>query len=89
MIVGSPRGGGDASVSGLALFVLAVALVWFAPSWLFLVGALGLRVAACAEHAALARHNGVAVSGVVGGLAALITSASFSGLVDDRARRNP
>jgi phosphatidate cytidylyltransferase len=71
-------------VSGLALFVLAVALVWFAPSWLFLVGALGLVVAACAEYAALARHNGVAVSGVVGGLAALITSASFSGLVDDR-----
>ena len=40
-------------------------------------------MAACAD-AQLARHNGVAVSGVVGGLAALITSASFSGLVDDR-----
>jgi phosphatidate cytidylyltransferase len=71
-------------VSGLALFVLAVALVWFAPAWLFLAGALGLVGVACAEYAALARHNGAAVSGTVGGLAALAASASFSLLAADR-----
>jgi phosphatidate cytidylyltransferase len=71
-------------VSGLALFALAVGLVWFAPSWLFLAGALGLAAAACAEYAALARHNGLAGSGVIGGLAALAASASFSRLAADR-----
>jgi phosphatidate cytidylyltransferase len=70
-------------VSGLALFALAVGLVWFAPAWLFLAGALGLVVAACAEYAALARHHGHVVSGTVGGLAALATSASFSELASD------
>ena len=76
-------------VSGLAMLLLAVGLVWFAPSWLFVAGALGLCAAASAEYAGLARHSKLAVPGLGAGFAAVLTSAAFTSLVTRDAARAP
>ena len=76
-------------ISGLAMALLAVGLVWFAPSWLFAAGALGLCAAACAEYAALARHSRLAVPGFASGFAALLTSAAFTPFVTGDSGRVP
>jgi phosphatidate cytidylyltransferase len=68
-------------LSGAALLVLAVAVVWFAPGLLFFLVAEALLLLAFTEYAALAEANGVAVPTTVAGAAVALTCASFSRLV--------
>lgn len=65
-------------LSGTVLIVLAVGVVWYAPSPLFLAVALLLVVLACHELAALARASGLAVPEAVATIAAMLTCATFS-----------
>ena len=65
-------------VSGAVLIVLAVAAVWYAPAWLFLLVAELLVVIACHEYAALARSSSLPFPTVVSTAAAMLACASFS-----------
>jgi phosphatidate cytidylyltransferase len=64
-------------VSGTVLIVLAVAAVWYAPAWLFLVVAEVLVVLACTELGALARASGLRFPTAVATAAAMLACASF------------
>ena len=65
-------------LSGTVMIVLAVAVVWFAPPWLFLVVGEFLLVLACRELAALARASGLSVPEAVSTVAAALTALSFA-----------
>ena len=68
------------ALSGAALVVLAVALVWFAPAALFFAAGEALLLLACAEYATLARASGFNVPMVVAGVASALTCAAVAGL---------
>lgn len=65
-------------LSGAALVVLSVAVVWYAPAWLFLSIALLLVVLACHEYAGLARAGGIQIPAAASAVAAALTCASFA-----------
>ncbi len=67
-------------LSGAALVVLAIAVVWFAPPVVFVIAAEILLVLAAVEYMALARAHDLPVSGAVV-VAAAITSLAFSKLI--------
>jgi phosphatidate cytidylyltransferase len=64
-------------LSGAALVILAIAIVWFAPPLLFLLAAEALLILAVAEYLPLAAAHGLHVPAAVG-VAAVITSLAFS-----------
>jgi phosphatidate cytidylyltransferase len=66
-------------LSGAALIVLAVLVVWFAPPALFLATGEALLLLAFAEYVTLARASGFSVPPVVAGLASALTCAAFAG----------
>ena len=57
-------------LSGAVLVALAVAVVWFAPPWLFFAVGFVLAVLAVNEVVALAQASGLAVSTSAAGFAA-------------------
>ena len=61
-------------LSGAVLLALAVALVWFASSALFLLAAEALLILAFVEYAALARASGLPIPAAASGAAAVLTS---------------
>ncbi len=65
-------------LSGTVLIVLAVAAVWYAPAWLFLLVAELLVVLACREFIALARASGLTLPAVASTLAAALACVSFA-----------
>jgi phosphatidate cytidylyltransferase len=65
-------------LSGAVLLVLAIALVWLAPAWIFLIAAEGLLLLAFTEYAALARTGRLEVPGVAAGLATALTAGAFA-----------
>jgi phosphatidate cytidylyltransferase len=68
-------------VSGAALLLLALAVVWLAPAWLFLLVAEAVLLIALIEYVGLARASGLAVPAAASGAAAAITCAAFSRLL--------
>ena len=67
-------------LSGAVLLVIAVAVVWFAPAWLFLLVAEALLVLGCREYTGLARASGLHVPALVSTIAAAVACASFAPL---------
>src|SRR5262249_8335480 len=67
-------------LSGAVLLVIAVAVVWLASGLIFFFFAEILLVLACAEYAALAKANGVALPAAPAGVAAMLTTAAFTRL---------
>ena len=67
-------------LSGAALLVLAIALVWLAPATLLLAAGEALLLLACAEYATLARASGFSVPMAVAGVASALTCAAVAGL---------
>src|SRR5262245_40160339 len=65
-------------LSGAALLVVAAAVVWLAPTFLFVVVAEGLLLLAFSEYAALARAAGTPVPDTMSGAAAALVAASFA-----------
>lgn len=65
-------------ISGAVLIALAVAAVWFAPGWLFLLIAELLVVLSCHEFGALAQASGLTFPGAIAAAAAVLVCASFS-----------
>jgi phosphatidate cytidylyltransferase len=65
-------------LSGAALLLLAIIVVWFAPAPLFLAAATGLVVLACIEYVGLARASGIALPAAVVCAAAALTCAAFA-----------
>ena len=65
-------------LSGAALLIFAIAIVWFAPPILFLAVAELLLVAAFVELAQLAAASGLAIPRVVAGTAAALTSLGLT-----------
>jgi phosphatidate cytidylyltransferase len=63
-------------LSGAALIILAVALVWFAPPLVFFLAAEALLVLAFMEYAHLAAAVGVAIPVVVGAVATVAASVA-------------
>jgi len=68
-------------VSGAALLLLAVSVVWLAPALLFLAFAEALLLLAVVEYAALARASGIAIPAVAAGAAGALTCAAFARVV--------
>lgn len=68
-------------LSGTGLFVLAVVLVWLAPSGLFLAVAEALLLIASAEYVGLARARGVSLPGIASAAAAALTCAAVPGVL--------
>jgi phosphatidate cytidylyltransferase len=65
-------------MSGAALLLLAIAVVWFAPPLLFFFVAEGLLLLAFVEYVELSRAAGVTVPAVVAWAGAAFTAAAFS-----------
>ena len=65
-------------LSGAALVVIAIAVVWFAPSPLFFLVAEGLLLLAFVEYAQLARAVGLPVPAVASGVATLLASVGIT-----------
>ena len=65
-------------LSGAALVVIAVGVVWFAPGPLFFLVAEGLLLLAFIEYARLARAVGLPVPVVVSGVATLLASIGIT-----------
>jgi len=61
-------------LSGAALIVIVVAVVWFAPVWLFFAVAEAALLLAFVEYARLAAAGGTPVPAVISGAATLCTS---------------
>jgi phosphatidate cytidylyltransferase len=61
-------------LSGAALIVIVVAIVWFAPVWVFFAAAEIVLGVAFTEYARLAAAGGVRVPAVVAGAATIVTS---------------
>jgi phosphatidate cytidylyltransferase len=64
-------------ISGAVLIAIAVAAVWYAPAWLFLLLAELLVVLACLEYGALVRASRLPFPTTVSTLAAALTCVSF------------
>jgi len=75
-------------LSGVVLLALAVAVVWWAPAWLFLVAAEVVLLLAFVEYRAMAGATGVAVPHVAGAATAL-TAAAFSATVTGASTQAP
>jgi len=67
-------------LSGAALVLIAIAVVWFAPAVVFLVAAEALLVLAFVEYMPLAQAHDLQVPGAVG-VATAMTSLAFSKLL--------
>jgi phosphatidate cytidylyltransferase len=67
-------------LSGTALLLLAVGVVWLAPSHVFLAVAELLLVLGFVEYARLAAAGGLRVPAIPAGAAAMLTCAAFAGL---------
>ena len=67
-------------LSGAVLLVVAVAVVWFAPSVLFFIIAEVLLVMACREYAGLARASGLRLPVALSTAAAAVVCACFTRL---------
>jgi phosphatidate cytidylyltransferase len=65
-------------LSGAALVVIAIAVVWFAPALLFFFVAEVLLLLAFVEYAHLARAVGLPVPAVVSGMATLLASVGIT-----------
>jgi phosphatidate cytidylyltransferase len=63
-------------LSGAVLIVIAVAVVWLAPTWLFFAVAIGVAVLAVSELVPLARSSGLDVSSPVAGFTTAVVVAS-------------
>jgi phosphatidate cytidylyltransferase len=66
-------------LSGTALLVLAIALVWLASAAVFLAAGEALLLLACAEYTTLARASGFSVPAVVVAVASALTCGAFAG----------
>jgi len=66
--------------SGAALVAIAVAVVWFAPVWLFFLVAEMLLVLAFVEYARIAAACGLPIPAAVAGAAAVATSIGVSSI---------
>jgi phosphatidate cytidylyltransferase len=66
-------------LSGAALIVVAVLIVWFAPTALFLAAGEGLLLLAFVEYLALAKASGFSVPPAVAGVATALTCAACAG----------
>jgi len=66
-------------LSGAALIVFAVLVVWFAPTVLFVAAGEALLLLAFFEYLQLARASGFSVPPAVAGLATALTCAAFAG----------
>jgi phosphatidate cytidylyltransferase len=66
-------------LSGAALIVFAVLVVWFAPPALFLVTGEALLLLAFVEYVRLARASGFSVPPAAAGVASALTCAAFAG----------
>jgi phosphatidate cytidylyltransferase len=66
-------------LSGAALIVFAVLVVWFAPTPLFLAAAEVLLLLAFLEYLKLARASGFSVPPAAAGVAAALTCVAFAG----------
>ena len=67
-------------LSGAALLILAIAVVWLAPPPVFLAVAELLLVLGFVEYARLAAAGGLAVPAIPAGAAAMLTCAAFARL---------
>ena len=67
-------------LSGAVLAALAILVVWASSSLLFFVVAEALLVLALTEYMSLARANGLVVSALPAGAAAMLTTAAFARL---------
>jgi phosphatidate cytidylyltransferase len=65
-------------VSGAALVVIAIAVVWFAPAPLFFLVAEALLLLAFVEYAQLARAVGLPIPAVASGVATLLASVGIT-----------
>jgi phosphatidate cytidylyltransferase len=65
-------------VSGAALAIFAIALVWFSTDLIFFVAAEALLLVAFGEYAALARAGGLPIPETPAALAAALAGAAFS-----------
>jgi phosphatidate cytidylyltransferase len=65
-------------LSGAVLLTFAIAVVWFAPAWLFLAVAELLLALAMSEYAGLASASGCPVPPVPSGVAAMLVAAAFA-----------
>ena len=65
-------------LSGAALLVLAVAVVWFAPRFLFLVVAEAVLLLGAVEYMSLARAGGGSVPALAAAAGAALTAAAFA-----------
>lgn len=72
-------------LSGAVLIALAVAAVWYAAAWLFLVIALALVALACHEYVMLARASRLRAPILLSTVAAVVVCASFSRALFDPA----
>jgi phosphatidate cytidylyltransferase len=70
-------------LSGAVLLVIAVAVVWFAPSALFLIVAELLLVLACREYVGLARASKLHVPAILSTVATAVTCAAFTRLTQN------
>jgi len=66
-------------LSGAALIVFAVLVVWFAPAVLFLLTGEVLLLLAFVEYVRLARASGFSVPPAAAGAASVLTCAAFAG----------
>ena len=66
-------------LSGAALVVFAIVVVWFAPDVLLLAAGEALLVLAFVEYVALARAVGFSVPPAAAGLASALTCAALAG----------
>jgi phosphatidate cytidylyltransferase len=66
-------------LSGAALVVFSIVVVWFAPAVLFFAVGEALLVLAFIEYVTLARASGFSVPPVVAGLASALTCAAIAG----------
>jgi phosphatidate cytidylyltransferase len=65
-------------VSGAVLLVLAVTVIWFAPSVVFFAAMEVVLVLAFIEYASLARASAIAVPAIAAGAATVLTAAAFT-----------
>jgi phosphatidate cytidylyltransferase len=67
-------------LSGSALVLFSILVVWFAPAVPFVLAGEALLLLAFVEYVRLARASGFSVPSVVAGLASALTCAAFAGV---------
>lgn len=65
-------------LSGAVMLVLAIAIVWFAPAFIFLIAAEALALLAFYEYVALARASGLHIPALAGAVATALTALAFA-----------